>query len=129
VSRPKVYLAGAMELVDEAHSMEWRADASAYIHDMTSCESVDPYHYEVDESDSSVVNIDKGLIAKCSALLVDGRVPGWGTAMEVYFAWDRNIPIVVWGIDREDAPKWLRYHSTLVVKELPAAVMEVAALI
>lgn len=129
MSRPRVYLAGAMELVDESHSMEWRADASAYLSDLTSCEAVDPYHYEVSDSDHSVVNVDKSLIAKCDALLVDGRVPGWGTAMEVYFAWEKNIPVVVWGIYQEDAPKWLRYHSTLVVKELSAAVMEVAALV
>jgi len=129
VSSPQVYLAGAMELVDSDHAMEWRAEASARLSDFTNCSAVDPHHYEVDESDSSVVNVDKSLIAKCDAVLVDGRVPGWGTAMEVYFAWEKNIPIVVWGISRENTPKWLRYHSTLVVEDLSAAVMEVAALV
>jgi len=124
----RIYLAGPIELVSEDVAMEWRADAAAYIAENTECESVDPMHYEdEDSSDANIVNTDKALIKSCDAVLVDGRTPGWGTAMEVLFAWERNIPVVVWGVTEYEASKWLRHHSVAVIKSLPQAVFKAAS--
>lgn len=117
--KSQVYLAGAMALVSNEHASEWRDQAHTLLHG---------YGFVVanpvvldQESDAGRVNLDKAIIAASQALLVDGRQPGWGTAMEVMFAHSLHKLIVVWGVDHEEAPSWLRHHATIVARPIEDA--------
>lgn len=112
----KVYLAGQIEAIGPEAAREWR-EAAIRLADttFTSLELVNPMDYEAEEGplhDEEIVMMDKFLLSGCDAVLVDGRAPGWGTAHELSLAYSQHKLIVVWGIDRERAPIWLRYHST-----------------
>jgi len=126
-----VYLCGAVELVEPEQAQSWRREAKALFAEHTNATAVDPLDYEPTEGpyyDEQIVNTDKALLSRCAAVLVDGRQPGWGTSQEVLLAWQQNIPVVVWGIERDDAPIWLRYHTTLFVPTLAEGVIEAAGL-
>jgi len=126
-----VYLAGAIELIDLEQARQWRNEAKLLFEMHTNARAVSPLDYEPEEgpyNDEQIVNTDKALLARCQAVLVDGRQPGWGTAMEVLLANQQNIPVVVWGLDRERASIWLRHHATLFVPSLAEGVIEAAGL-
>lgn len=68
-------------------------------------------------SSAQIVESDKRMILDCDAVLVgwDPSVPACGTPMEVMFAWEQGIPVVVWlrggQPDLADVSPWLDYHA------------------
>jgi nucleoside 2-deoxyribosyltransferase len=131
MSNQRFYLAGAVELVHPIYAKGWRAEAKRIATEFTDLTPVDPLDYE-DEvgpyNDEQIVNTDRHLLANCDAVLMDGRQPGWGTGMELAWANHLKIPVIVWGVDREQAPVFLRYHATIFERNLPDAVLRVAEL-
>lgn len=126
---PTVYLSGAMDLVSESYARAWRDQAKELIREHTQLEPVDPMDYENDSADDAeIVNRDRTLVMRSRVVLVDGRQPGWGTAMEVLIAHRQAVPVIVWGVTRAQAPKWLRFHATTFALSLADAVFEAAAL-
>lgn len=125
----KAYLAGAIDRVGIDYAREWREEAKNLLEQHTELGWYDPLEYEFEaQSDAEVINRDLALIRRAAVLIVDGRQPGWGSAMEVREAWRQSIPVIVWGIPREKAPMWLRHHASVIVPRLADAVMEAAAL-
>jgi hypothetical protein len=112
----KVYLAGPIELIGPERARRWREEAIRVCDGVfTSLEPINPMDYEPEEGpfhDEEVVNTDQFLLRTADAILVDGRTPGWGTAMEVLQANQQSKLVVVWGIERDRASIWLRYHAT-----------------
>lgn len=122
----RIYLAGAIDSIGREQASQWREQATRLCDtDFTSLKVINPMTFEDDisESDESfkiahadrlseIVNTDKFLIGQADALLVDGRVPGWGTSQEIYLATELHKLVVVWGIPREQAPLWLRHHTS-----------------
>lgn len=127
----KVYLAGAIELVGTARAREWREQARRDSEYFDNLICVDPMDYESPEGpyyDEQIVNTDKALLSACDAILLDGRQPGWGSAMEVALAHGQHIPVVVWGLDRDKASIWLRHHATSFHDTLGEAIEQLYAL-
>lgn len=127
----RVYLAGAIELIGYAKAQEWRDQAMALAEEFAGWQPVNPLDWESPEgpwNDEELVNKDRYLLGKCDAVLMDGRQPGWGTGMELAWAHDLGIPVVVWGIARDEAPVFLRHHTTIFEPHLTDAVMRVAEL-
>lgn len=68
-----------------------------------------------------IVENDKKDILDCQTVLVMYEKPSVGTSMEVLFAWENGVPVIV--VDRSDRPlsPWLIYHSALTFKTLKEA--------
>lgn len=127
----RVYLGGAIELVSPDRAKSWRDEVRRLCEQYTEWQPVDPLLWEPDEppyNDEQIVNTDRHLLKQCDVLLLDGRQPGWGSAMEAAWAYADGKPIVVWGIEREKAPVFLRHHATIFEKNLPDAVLRVGEL-
>ncbi len=109
----RVYLAGGIQGVDDPFS--WRIWATEWlrVHDMV---AVDPLRGKVKEDFDDyncreIIVRDKADICSCDVVLAnidDLRRPYIGTAMEILFAWERGIPVVVCS---EYKSYWLEYHS------------------
>jgi len=127
----RIYLAGAIELVGQDYARTWRQQAvrDADYFDNLIC--VDPMDYEPPEGpylDEQIVNTDKALLTACDAVLLDGRQPGWGSGFELAIAYAQSLPVIVWGIARDDASIWLRHHATSFHDTLGEAIEQLYAL-
>lgn len=122
----QVYLAGPIGSIGPEAARAWREEALRLADTVfTSLEVLNPMDFEDDEGPfhtDEIVNTDKFLIAQADALLVDGRPNfAYGTPMEVLLGWQQQKLVVVWGIERDEAPIWLRYHASRFEPTLAAA--------
>jgi len=63
---------------------------------------------------AEIVEGDKAAIDACSAVLVYFEGPSVGTAMEILYAWQLKIPVIVVNAAGRPSP-WLVYHATQIV--------------
>lgn len=121
----RIYLAGPINGCSDAECNDWRtAVKEAYGNNRRNygVHCVDPmkrdYRGREAECVNEIVQLDKRDIASCDVVVVMFVKPSVGTAMEVYYAWQLGIPVIV--IDQSGKPlsPWLVYHSTAVVKDL-----------
>jgi len=59
-----------------------------------------------------IVEKDKLLIDGCDVLFVYIRTPSYGTVMEILYAWERKIPVLVITDGDQADQIWLKYHTT-----------------
>ena len=70
---------------------------------------------------SETVTNDKNDINGASALLVMFDGPSVGTSMEIYYAYERAIPVYVVNASEKPLSPWLIYHSAQVFWTLTEA--------
>lgn len=66
---------------------------------------------------AEIVEADKNDIDNCSGLLVFFDNPSVGTSMEILYAWQKGLPIVVIndsGLPENQLSLWLRYHASVI---------------
>ena len=122
-----VYLCGPINGCSDDEARNWRDDASTLL-EVAGYVSYDPMvrDYRGRELEpgiaAEIVELDKKDILACTHLLVMYEKPSVGTAMEVLFAWEHQIPVVV--VDRQSKPlsPWLIYHSTSIHRTLAEAI-------
>lgn len=116
----RTYLAGpiAGRTDDEANS--WREYAAARLSDVAN-PMVRDYRGREDENVADIVEGDKDDIEGAECLLAYCPKPSVGTSMEVLYAWDRGIRVVVVVPDGPVSP-WLRYHSHFLATSLDVAI-------
>jgi nucleoside 2-deoxyribosyltransferase len=122
-----VYLCGPINGCTDAEAMDWREQSKRLLTGIK-FGYLDPMarDYRGRELEpgiaAEIVENDKNDIAGCGALLVYYEKPSVGTAMEVLYAWQARIPVVV--VDKSGKPlsPWLIYHSDKVVNSLEEAV-------
>jgi nucleoside 2-deoxyribosyltransferase len=73
-----------------------------------------------------IVEGDKKDIDASDCVLVMATKPGWGTAMEVLYAYGRGKPVVC--ITGENPSPWIRYHSVYMVPSLEAGLAAILSL-
>lgn len=118
----KIYLAGPINGCTDAECKDWRERAKQVL-GAERC--LDPmardYRGREDGCFDEIVQADKRDILRCHALLVNYTKPTVGTAMEMMFAYEHEIPSLV--VVPEDAKlsPWVRYHSTKIVHSLEYA--------
>lgn len=90
-----VYLGGPIHGLSDAECSEWRNAATAALPGRT----IDPILWDFrgkeDAHVCDIVERDLAAIRTAGMLLVNGEKPGWGTAMEIRFAWGLKKPIIV----------------------------------
>ena len=136
---PGVYLAGPVRNLDDSGS-EWRDKVEVAGQDwFTFYNPLDKYDVRADNlevvdevvpvsesekkvSIQSIVEADKEMVDMCDVVLVGHKdVQMIGTPMEVMYAFDRDVPIVIWDMDNvgeENMSPWFRFHADYVEEEL-----------
>lgn len=118
---PKVYLGGPIADRTDDECVAWRLTMLLIFPN-----AIDPirrdYRGRESECYREVVELDKRDILAADVLLVkyDGR-PSVGTSMEILFAWEHHIPIVLVAPMTAKLSPWLLYHCTKIVSSLDAA--------
>lgn len=120
----RVYLAGLINGCSDSEAKDWRETLKA----LDQFTWVDPMKRDYRGVEAvkyrEVVDLDKRDILSCGTIVVMFVKPSVGTSMEMLFAWENGIPVIL--IDRSEGPlsPWMIYHSTSIVNSLEEA-MEV----
>lgn len=116
----KVYLCGPINGCTDEECKDWREAAKAVLPD-----TLDPMRRDYRGKEAvayrEIVEGDKEDIDGCDALLVNYDKPSVGTSMEILYAWQKDIYVLV--VARPDAviSPWLRYHANKIVNSFEAA--------
>ena len=108
---PTVYLCGGINGLCDAEARDWREAAKLRLPN-----TIDPmrrdYRGKEAENVSSIVESDLTDIAESHCVLAMCTRPSWGTAMEIWFANNRGMP--VFSVVQPGAPisPWLAYCTT-----------------
>lgn len=120
----KIYLAGPIFQSTDEEAKDWREYVKEYL---TQDKCFDPmdrdYRGKEDESVEDIVRGDKDDIMFSDVVLANVSKPSSGTAMEIYFAWDWNIPVIA--VVKGRVSPWIRYHSTYVVETVEEALEKI----
>jgi len=119
----KTYLCGPINGCTDDEAKGWREVAT----ELLGGEVYDPMvrDYRGRELEpgiaAEIVENDKEDILMCGYVLVMYEKPSVGTSMEVFYAWEREIEVIV--VDKSGKPlsPWLLYHSHKVVSTLQEA--------
>jgi len=130
VGRPRIYLAGAIH--HSADPVSWRIELQ-----QSSCEFnfANPMargvHPDKDPREE-IVDGDLELIDDSDGLLVGwhSEIPSVGTPMEIRYASEQGIPVVVWRRDdSEQTSPWLQYHADRLCEQRDAALWQLHGLV
>ena len=123
----KCYLAGAAKFNQE--HMLWRE----YVrnHQIQGLEWVDPMERYDGSSDPEIPpeELVKGDLRQVreSDLMLTYRFPGvetWGTVVETWYAFRRDIPVIVISQDEDFSP-WMYFMADSIVKDIDRGIQEV----
>lgn len=123
---PTIYLAGPINGATDEEANGWR---QAFMARLPRCGFLDPmvrdYRGREDDCVEEIVQGDKQDILDSDVVLAYAWQQSWGTAMELFYAWDRKTTggrkIVVVVPEGQRVSPWLRYHSDIVVPTLEKA--------
>jgi nucleoside 2-deoxyribosyltransferase len=117
----RIYLAGAIWGIKDPFT--WRKHAAL---DLPDWEIIDPTKTELfveneheDENARKVVADDLRAIESCNAVLAMISEPSWGTAMEMFYAYQLKIPVIGWNPwpgGRTVGP-WIKVHCNIVTSD------------
>lgn len=118
----KVYLGGPINGCSDDEANGWRDGFRALLPD---CEFIDPmvrdYRGREDDSVREIVEFDKKDINDADVVLAYCWQASWGTAMEIFYAWEHGRTVVVVVPEGARVSPWLRYHSNTVLSTLADA--------
>lgn len=100
---------------------EWRAKIKKKLKGHT---FFDPDEFENTFSDATIVNYDKSIIKKSDLVIANITRLSAGTSMEIMFAFDNHIPVVLTG-DMSLIGPWHRHHSSFVCKDMEEVIKAV----
>jgi len=116
-----VYLCGPINGCTDSEAKDWREFVKTKLPN-----TVDPmrrdYRGREDDNVNEIVEGDKADINLCSHLLVNYDKTSGGTSMEILYAWERDIPVIVVAAPESRISPWLRYHSTEIVHSFAEAI-------
>jgi nucleoside 2-deoxyribosyltransferase len=121
----RIYLAGPINKCTDAEAKDWRREATELLGEGWTI--VDPMRRDYRGHELAcapqIVYGDLRDINSCDVLLVNACRPSWGTAMEIYHAFNtRRILVICWiGLEQHPSP-WLRMHAHLLAPHLKEAI-------
>lgn len=78
----------------------------------------DPDEFENATNMATIVNFDKSIISRCDLVIANITRYSPGTSMEVLFAYNLNIPVLLVADDDAIKHPWLKYHSSFIVDDI-----------
>jgi len=124
-TRKKIFLCGPMRGIPREISLGWRNLATKYlsksfevIHALRGREKKETF-----TDPRAAVIRDLNDIKNSDIILVNDTIENCsmiGTSMEIFFAYQQNKPVIVFG-NAHDKDYWLNYHIHLRVKNLKEA--------
>jgi hypothetical protein len=118
-----IYLAGAINGCTDEECKDWREYIKSQVGEEN---TLDPMRrdYRGRELDcvEEIVEGDKVDIDLSTHLLVHFDKPSVGTSMEILYAWERKIPVIVVTNKEVKLSPWLIYHSDKVFNSFEEAI-------
>ena len=126
----RIYLCGGINGLSDADCRTWRERAAELLPEH---EVVDPmrrdYRGQEAGNAANIVLADLDDIETCDAVIVNATRPSWGTAMEIVYADQYEVPVFAFlGKDPHFASPWLTYHCRAVVETIEQAAAAIRAL-
>jgi hypothetical protein len=118
---PTLYLCGPINGCTDEEAMDWRGWVKTHYAGPTLDPMRRDYRGKEDEAVNDIVGFDKIDVMNSDVLLVNAPSPSWGTAMEVFFAFERGKLVVVVVQPNARISPWLRYHSHRIFQDFPSA--------
>jgi len=122
-----IYVAGPINGCTDSECKDWRSEVAQHYPNI-----IDPmdrdYRGRETESYKEIVELDKEDILKSNVVLVRYVKPSVGTSMEIIFAWQNQIPVVVWTEPDVFISPWLMYHSRFITYTLEDALILISEL-
>lgn len=116
-----IYLAGPINGCTDEQANDWRT----YVKENWDGSTLDPmrrdYRGREDECVDEIVELDKVDVEQCGIFLANCPQPSYGTAMEIFYAWQARKPVIVIHPADKAVSPWIRYHSDTVVHSLDEA--------
>lgn len=122
----RVYLAGPINGCSDAECKDWREYVKSVLGEEN---TLDPmrrdYRGREMESVNEIVEGDKRDIDTATHLLVNYDKPSVGTSMEILYAWERAIPIIIVTSKGTRLSPWMVYHSDKILNSFDEAIKEI----
>ena len=122
------YLAGPIAGCTDAEAADWRDAVTQHYP-----RALNPMCRDYRVGDAlahmrEIVELDKRDIRRSDCVLVrwDATKASTGTTMEVIYAWENRVPVVLWIDPAVTLSPWLAYHSTFLVHTFVDAIDAVA---
>jgi nucleoside 2-deoxyribosyltransferase len=126
----KGYMAGPINACTDIEVTEWRDTTKR---ERPEIEWVDPADRDFrgveNETFASIVEGDKADIDGCDFVLAYCWQPSYGTAMEILYAWERDIPVIAVVPNGLPVSPWVRYHAYRVCPSLFGALKVISSLV
>lgn len=119
MTKPTVYLCGPINGCTDEEAEGWRREATeklSPIYDVLDPMTRD-YRGIGAGNESEIVLGDQADIDIADAVLVNALRPSWGTAMEVFYAYEEGKPVIAFVGHQRPSP-WLKYHCEYVFPTL-----------
>jgi nucleoside 2-deoxyribosyltransferase len=114
--RPRIYLAGPIMGCDGDLSKAWRKQLAARLRGF---DVIDPTKWGGGDEETSdiVVRNDKRAIASCDIMIAYCWKPSVGTSMEILYAFEHALYIIVVGCGTVVNSPWIRAHAPVILEE------------
>lgn len=124
----KVYLSGAMAGCTMQEMTGWRNAVKRALPNIFCYDPTDRVYGKTHFNPDEIVIQDKKQIEDSDILFLnvpDKERMSWGSAMEVYFAWERRKHVIVVWQPNIIVSAWVEYHANKVVKTLSEGVQAI----
>lgn len=112
-----IYLCGPINGCSDDEANGWRGEVKGWAQ-RNFLRTLDPMRRDYRNSEHldyrEIVELDKRDVLASDVVLVRYERPSVGTSMEVLFAWENRIPVVLWCVGDPAVSPWLLYHSTAI---------------
>ena len=118
----KIYLCGGINALSDKECKDWRERVKEELKEKF--DFLDPmrrdYRGKEDKLYRQIVKNDLEDIRKADYILALANQPSWGTAMEIYEAFQHKLVVTI--CNQENISPWLRFHSSIIVKTIDEVV-------
>lgn len=125
--KPLIYLAGMITGSPDGVCKEWRDNVATIWkpeHVLDPLKNRDARDKDITKDNlyREIVDLDKREILASDVVLAKNVLGSAGTCMEIMFAYDRHIPVVIISQDKDEyESSWILYHSTKMVHTVDEA--------
>jgi nucleoside 2-deoxyribosyltransferase len=119
----RVYLAGPINGCSNEECKNWREYLKSELGEEHTLDPMRRDYRGIEmESVNEIVEDDKADIDNSTHLIVNYDRPSVGTSMEILYAWERKLPVIVVTSKDIRLSPWLVYHSIAIVYSFEDAI-------